>query len=128
MARIVDFRSVLAVRDLQVSTRFYTDVLGFRRDPIEASGWSFLSRDSFKVMLGECRDDVPASETGSHSYFVHVLVDGVDALHEELSSRGAEVISPLTDTPWGLREFVIRTPDGHRLVFGEPVPDADAEE
>jgi hypothetical protein len=32
MHRIVDSRCVLAVRDLQTSTRFYVDVLGFRRD------------------------------------------------------------------------------------------------
>jgi len=22
---------------------------------------------------------------------------------------------------WGLREFVIRTPDGHRIMFAEPI-------
>jgi len=26
---------------------------------------------------------------------------------------------PATE-PWGLREFSIRTPDGHRIRFGEP--------
>ena len=31
-------------------------------------GWSFLSRDEFSVMLGECRDERPASELGDHSY------------------------------------------------------------
>mgnify|MGYP003433197075 CR=1 FL=1 len=29
MPRIVDWRHVLAVRDLAASTRYYTDVLGF---------------------------------------------------------------------------------------------------
>ncbi len=54
MAQIVNSRCVLAVRDLEVSTRYYMDVLGFRKDPISAEGWSFLTRDSFRVMLGEC--------------------------------------------------------------------------
>lgn len=65
MVRIVDSRCVLAVRDLEDSTRYYVDVLGFTLDPIEADGWSFLSRDSFKVMLGECPDERPASELGT---------------------------------------------------------------
>ena len=52
MAQIVNSRCVLAVRDLAVSTRYYVDVLGFQKDPIDAVGWSFLTRDRFRVMLG----------------------------------------------------------------------------
>jgi hypothetical protein len=58
---------VLAVRDLKASTRYYMDVLGFSRDPIAVDGWSFLKRDNFRVMLGECRDEKPAGDLGNHS-------------------------------------------------------------
>src|SRR5262245_41531376 len=116
MSRIVGSRCVLAVRDLDASTRFYVDVLGFKRDFGDGSdGWSFLSRDSFKVMLGECRNERPASELGDHSYVAYLIVDGVDQLFEELSTRGAEMVSEPVTEPWGLREFGIRTPDGHRI-------------
>jgi len=122
MARITDFRVVLAVRNLQASTRFYIDVLGFRRDFGDGSdGWSFLSRDGFKVMLGECPDEKPAGELGNHSYVAYVLVEGVDDLYAELEARGANPTSKPVSEPWGLREFGIRTPDGHRIRFGEPV-------
>jgi hypothetical protein len=47
---------------LQESTPFYIDVLGFRCDFGDgAEGWSFLSRDHFKVRLGECPNEKPAS-------------------------------------------------------------------
>ncbi len=121
MARITDARSVLAVRNLELSTRYYIDVLGFVRDPIEAAGWSFLSKDRFKVMLGECPDATAAGDTGEHSYFMHLLVDGVDEYYEQIKSRGALILFPPADKPWGLREFGLRTPDGHRMVFAEPV-------
>ncbi|MET0163864.1 MAG: hypothetical protein ABW318_02520 [Vicinamibacterales bacterium] len=39
MARIVNSRCVLAVRALEVSTRYYKEVLGFSQDPIDADGW-----------------------------------------------------------------------------------------
>jgi aspartate racemase len=120
--RIVDARSVLAVQDLALSTRFYVEQLGFRRDPIDADGWSFLTRDGFKVMLGECADAPPAGSLGDHSYFAYLRVRGVDALHRELSARGVEALAPPADKPWGLREFTLRTPDGHRVTFGEPWP------
>ena len=122
MPRITNSRSVLAVRDLDVSTRFYTEVLGFGRDFGDGSdGWSFLSRDGFRVMLGECRDAMPAGELGDHSWYVYLTVDDVDALHAEVADRGAEILSRPTSKPWGLREFVLRTPDGHRIVFGQPM-------
>lgn len=121
MARILNSRCVLAVRDLKVSTDFYVDVLGFQRDFGDGSdGWSFLSRDAFRVMLGECPNEIPASELGDHSYVAYLLVEGVDQLHEEVRARGAEVTSAPATKPWGLREFGIRTPDGHRIQFGEP--------
>ena len=122
MASMIDSRTVLAVRNLRASTQFYMNVLGFQRDFGDESGvWSFLSRDSFKVMLGECPDDRPASELGSHSYVAYVTVEGIDSLHQEIAERGAEVISEPATEPWGMREFGVKTPDGHRIRFGEPV-------
>lgn len=112
-------RSVLAVRDLERTTRFFVDVLGFQPDPINAPGWSFLSRDALRVMLGECADEVPAGETGNHSWFVHLIMEGLDEYHAEVRRKGAEVLVSPADRPWGLREFVIRTPDGHRMMFAE---------
>jgi uncharacterized glyoxalase superfamily protein PhnB len=124
MTRMIDARSVLAVRDLDLSTRFYMDVLGFKRDFGDGSdGWSFLSRDGFKVMLGHCADETPAGELGNHSYFAYVLCEGVDQLYKEISARDADISSALASKPWGLREFGVRTPDGHRIMFGEPLLD-----
>ena len=127
MARIVDSRCVLAVCDLAASTRFYTDVLGFTRDFGDGSdGWSFLSRDGFRVMLGHCPDATPAGELGDHPWYVYLTVEGVDGLHADVAGRGAEILSRPATKPWGLREFSLRTPDGHRIVFGEPVAAAPA--
>ena len=120
MSRFVRPRSVLAVRDVVASTRYYTEVLGFGVDPIEAPGWSFLTRDGTHLMLGECPDEVSASETGNHSWFLHVLVEDVDGLHREVKKRGADIVVPLGNRAHGHREFVVRTPDGHRILFGEP--------
>ena len=72
-------------------------------------------------MLGECRDEVDAGETGNHSWFMHVMVEGVDQLHAEMTANGADVVVAIGNRSHGHREFVIRTPDGHRLMFGEPL-------
>ena len=121
MTRLVQPRSVLAVRDLEDSTRFYIEVLGFEVDPIEAPGWSFLSRDSIRIMLGECPDEVDAEATGNHSWFLHVMVEEVEALHDEIQAQGGDIVVALGDRAHGHREFVVRTTDGHRILFGEPL-------
>jgi predicted enzyme related to lactoylglutathione lyase len=121
VARITDSRCVLAVRDLAASTRYYIDVLGFHREPIHGEGWSFLTRDSFKLMLGECPDERPAAELGNHSWFVYLYVDGIDQYYEEVAARGALVTSKPANKPWGVREFGMSTPDGHRITCGEPI-------
>jgi uncharacterized glyoxalase superfamily protein PhnB len=121
VGKIVNSRCVLAVRDLAVSTRYYMDVLGFQKDPIDAEGWSFLTRDSFRVMLGECVDERPAGELGNHSWYAYWNVEGVDALYEEFMAKGATVWAAPVNKPWGLREFGLSTPDGHRIVCGETI-------
>jgi uncharacterized glyoxalase superfamily protein PhnB len=120
-ARLVNSRCVLAVRDLAISTRYWVEALGFSRDPIDAAGWSFLSRGRFRVMLGECADAAPAAELGDHSYIAYWNVEGVDELYTELKGRGATLTSTPADKPWGLREFTLRTPDGHRITCGEEI-------
>lgn len=120
MAQLTDTRLILAVRNLRAATDFYVRVLGFTRDfGDESDGWSWLSRDRFRVGLGECVGAVPASELGDHSYVVYVTVDDIDDLYADLVSRGAPIPPPETK-PWGMREFALRTPDGHRMTFGSP--------
>jgi uncharacterized glyoxalase superfamily protein PhnB len=113
-------RFVLAVRNLRISTDFYMNVLGFKRDfGDESDGWSFLSRNSVRIMLGECVDEVPASELNNHSYFAYMNVTNVDDLFDQIVANGGVPTSHPTNKPWGLREFGITTPDGHRIMFGE---------
>jgi predicted enzyme related to lactoylglutathione lyase len=119
MAKIVNSRFVLAVRNLEVSTKYYVEVLGFQKDPIDAPGWSFLTRDTVRLMLGECSDAQPAGELGDHSYFAYWNVEGIDDLYREFVSKNAFVTSAPTNKPWGLREFGMTTPDGHRIVCGQ---------
>ena len=118
--RVIHTRHVLAVRDLAAAAEHYREVLGFTRDFV-VEGWEFLSLGDFKVMLGECREEVPASQTGNHSYFAHVLVADVDALFQEHRRRGARFLFEVADKPWGLREYGVVTPDGHRIVFAQNI-------
>jgi catechol 2,3-dioxygenase-like lactoylglutathione lyase family enzyme len=115
------FAFVLAVQNLDRSTAYFRDVLGFQADWTDASDWRLLSRGHVRIMLGSCPDAMSASAIGDHSYFGYMEVDDVDVLHDEFVQQGALILSPPADRPYGMREFVVATPDGHRFVVGQPV-------
>jgi catechol 2,3-dioxygenase-like lactoylglutathione lyase family enzyme len=126
-------RYVIAVPDLARSAAYYRDVLGFQVREIGDPGWRFYQRDDCLILAGECPDAIPPADLGDHSYFAYVLVEQIDAFFAEVSSRGAQFIKPLRNESWGMREFGIRTIDGHRMMFGTPLrpanspsPDVDA--
>jgi uncharacterized glyoxalase superfamily protein PhnB len=108
---------VLAVPDLARSSAFYRDVLGFEIRNM-APGWLSYVKDSCHIMAGECPDAIPARDLGDHSYFGYLVVEGVDEYYRRVTAGGAEIVKALRDEPWGMREFGLRTVDGHRLMIG----------
>ena len=116
--RLTPWAFVLAVPDLEKSAAYYRDVLGFRIGWEGAEEWRLVERDSVRVMLGHCPKDMRPSEIGSHNWFGYLEVDDVDALHAEITTRGASCTAPKT-THYGMREIVVTTVDGHRIVFAQ---------
>lgn len=77
------------------------------------------------IMLGECPDDMHPRQLGCHSYFGCLRVDDVDEYHAQLRSRGAQSMGAVADKPWGMREFHVTTPDGHRITIGQIIARPD---
>lgn len=110
---------VLAVPDAAETAVFFVDKLGFELAPVEDDGWRFLRRGACRVMAGSCPDALHPSKLGDHNYFGYFVVDDIDPLFAEYTARGVEILQPVADKPWGMREFPVRTPDGHRIMFGQ---------
>jgi hypothetical protein len=120
-AKISPWAFVLAVPDLDRSAGYFRAVLGFNVLWTDASDWRLVERDGVRVMLGHCPNDIPPSALGSHNWFGYLNVSDVDALHAEFTGRGAVCTTP-TNTHYGMREIVVTTIDGHRVVFGQDSP------
>lgn len=112
---------VLAVHDVRKSAEFYVRALGFEVFA-EPPGWIFVRKDRCTIMLGECPDDLHPSQLGCHSYFAYLLVDDLDACHAKIRTSGlAARLGEITAQPWGMRELALTTPDGHRIMLGQPI-------
>ena len=110
---------VLAVPDLKRSAAFYRNVLGFEIREMADPGWRMYVRDECRIMAGQCPDAIPMAQLGDHSFFAYLVVDDVDGYYQQVAAAGAEVVKPLRTESWGMREFGIRTIDGHRIMFGQ---------
>lgn len=82
-------------------------------------GWRFFLKDDCFIMAGECKNALSPHDLGDHSYFAYLEVDHIDQFCEAVTAKGATVIKKLRTEPWNMREFGIRTVDGHRIMFAE---------
>ena len=112
--QIVQGAPVLHVDDVEATASWYRDVLGFTWDYGDAQ-YAVVWRDNSAVHLVCSAGGAPAG--------VHLFqwVRDVDACHRELRERGAEVLEPPTDRPYGIRELRVRDPNGVEIVFGQDV-------
>jgi predicted enzyme related to lactoylglutathione lyase len=119
-AAVTEFLSCrpnLEVGDLAPATAFLRDVLGFEVEVDEPEmGLVLLRRDA--VGLALVRSASPCANSTTAAY---IGVTGVDELHAQCAERGTQIVTGLADHPWGLRDFVVEMPGGHRLAFGERI-------
>ncbi len=48
---------------------------------------------------------------------IWVFAEDLDASYRELKSSGANIVEPLEEKPWGLRQFTVADVDGNRFYF-----------
>lgn len=104
----------LPVADVAATQRWYRDVLGFRIEWIWDEGYG-------AVCNGEARLFFVRHDGAHPTITCCAFTEAVDAVHAELVRRGAEIVSPLEDKPWGMREFTLRDPNGHQLRIGRGI-------
>ncbi len=117
-ASITGLNFVLAVPDAMATAKWWVDVMKFNglRD---LGGWVFVKRGSCMIMLGSCPDAISPVDLGDHQYFGYIEFDEVDAYFAEIDQSQADIIKPPKTEEWDMREFAVRTPDGHRVMFGQ---------
>ncbi len=125
MPTISKTRFVIAVPDLKTSSAFYRDVLGFTIRTIPDPGFLFYTCGECTIFAGECREAMPPSQLGDHSYFAYMEIDDVDSFYESVRSKGVVISKALRDEPWGMREFGLVTADGHRIMYASPIAGAE---
>ena len=133
--KLQDVTPNLIVTDIDRSTAFYRDVLGFSvvTTVPDAAPFVFvwLQRDTVNVFLNALEGvsgDVPSlanrSVGGTNTLFITIEADsvekGIDTLHAEVAGK-ANVVMPLKNQFYGLREFAVEDPDGYIIFFAQRI-------
>jgi uncharacterized glyoxalase superfamily protein PhnB len=70
--------------------------------------------------------DPAADEPGStFTHSVHVRVEDAESHHEHARERGARILHPPTDYPYGERQYTAEDLGGHRWTFSQSIADVD---
>lgn len=111
----------LLVRDVKRAAAYYSDVLGFTTRGFwgDPPMFAIADRDGISVMLRQVKADEAfqpnaALEDCLDAYF---SVNDADALYAEYLGKGANLVCPPENQAYMMREFQVRDPDGHVLVF-----------
>lgn len=115
--------AAIEVTDLGRSLRYYEHVLGFRRWfawPDDDPGSAGVIRGNVRFILDLAPQGEGPRGTGV-TFYVDVGALDLDAYHAEVAGRGARVVQPPEDQPWGDRTFTVLYPDGYRITFARTV-------
>jgi catechol 2,3-dioxygenase-like lactoylglutathione lyase family enzyme len=131
--KLSDVTPNLIVSDIDRSTAFYRDTLGFSvvtTVPEQAPfAFVWLQRDTVHVFLNSresAAHELPAwghrPIGGTNSLYILVEAEtteaGVDGIHDSIVGK-ARIAMELKDQFYGIREFGIEDPDGYLIFFAQ---------
>ena len=110
---------ILRVKDARASAEFYEKALGFTVD------WEHRFADDFPLYMQISRSPLSLHLSehqggGTRAAEFFVRVPDVDVVYEAVVSQGIQPAAEPTDQPYGIRDFAIVDPDGHRITLGTP--------
>ena len=120
-ARVRSIAPQFLVDDIDTAMAYYRDRIGFTVDFTYESFYAAVSRDGATVHLKHAAKTVAdrVLRREKEHLDAYLATTGVEALYQELQSRGARIIKPLGVRPWGHTDFYVEDADGYILCFSE---------
>jgi catechol 2,3-dioxygenase-like lactoylglutathione lyase family enzyme len=114
----VEIKAFVPAKDFDLSKRFYQD-LGFTV-AWSSGGLAYIRHGNTSFLLQEFSE-------GIDNFMMHLLVHDVNAWWAHVTDQGivakyGVMIEPVSDKPWGLRDFAISDPSCVLWRIGQNIP------
>ncbi len=116
------FAPTFPCADVEKALKWYKEVLGFnvaftQADPTGAIVYGGVTRGAARLHLAQMFADGPLKKSAAYLF----LKSGVNELAAQIYARGGNIIVPLKDHPYGLRECTVEDLDGNHIYVGQPI-------
>lgn len=123
---MISSTAIFACSDIPATLTHYKEVLGFENiwsygDPPSFGG---ASTGGANIMF--CLDAELAKGVRGHQHWINV--EDADQAFQTHRDNGANIVSPIENKPWDVREYVVEDLNGYRLRFAGPLPHTDKSE
>ncbi len=109
--RLEAVQVILSVKDIEISRKFYRDILQFKEVEWANDHFTAFERDGFRIFL--CK-----GLQGNPGMWVWMGFHGdIKAMYKQLKDKEVNIKMPPTNFSWAM-EMQVEDPDGHVLRFG----------
>jgi uncharacterized glyoxalase superfamily protein PhnB len=114
---------VINTDDIVKSLAYYQNVLGFTIDFTygEPAVYAGVNSGKAELYFTYNPDFVRILREEKFHSDVFIWVTDADNLYNLHLRNGAEIIEPISDRPWGARQYVVKEPNGYYLKFAQPI-------
>ncbi|MDI3319477.1 VOC family protein [Pinibacter soli] len=114
---------VIGTDNIKKSIIYYTKVLGFLSDfeygnPVVYAG---VKSGDAEIYFSYDPEIVNLIKDKKISPEIFIWLSDADNLFKEHVKNGAEIIEPISDRPWGARQYVVKDINGYHLKFAQPL-------
>ncbi|MBC7829184.1 MAG: VOC family protein [Chitinophagaceae bacterium] len=112
---------VIATHNIEKSLSYYSEILGFSVDFKYGDPLTYAGVKSGNAEIYFTLDPDMAQLFQKEECNPEIFIWVVDAGHlfNIHAANGAEIIEPVSDRPWGARQYVVREINGYHLKFAQ---------
>ena len=105
----------LEVRDLEASSRFYTEHLGLERPASSPPGAVVFATQPIAFALRQAALELDATERPGAGVALWMRAEGIQDLHDDLMGHGVTIVTEPFAGPFGTT-FAFADPDGYVIT------------